>query len=169
MKFEQKMVFDFPPEVTQKYMTDEKALKDLADKHPDLVEIKVVKDTMKGDIRNLEMQYTVAANMPGPLKKVMGGAATQSLTMKLAIDTKNASGTMEMIPGQMPDKIKVSGKVTSSKEGDKWVQRVNGDASVKIFGIGKMAEKFLVETLQASSAHENRIRNEYMHSLGDKV
>ncbi len=165
MKFEQKMVFDFPPEVTEKYMTDEKALKDLADKHPDLVDIKIVKDTKDGDIRNLEMLYTVAANMPGPLKKVMGGAATQSMTMKLSVNSKDSSGTMEMIPGQMADKIKVTGKVITSKEGDKWVQRVNGDASVKIFGIGKMAEKFLVEQLQTSTAHENRIRNEYMHRM----
>ena len=107
--------------------------------------------------------------MPGPLKKVMGGAATQSMTMKLTVNTKNSSGTMEMIPGQLADKIKVTGKVSIAKEGNKWVQRINGDATVKIFGIGKMAEKFLVEQLQNSTAHENRIRNEYMHKMGEKA
>ena len=37
MKFQQRLAFDFPPEVTQKYMTDEKALQYIKDNHPELI------------------------------------------------------------------------------------------------------------------------------------
>ena len=169
MKFSQKLFFDFPPEVVQKYMADEKALNYLKDKHPDLKDVQLLVDKTDGDTRTIELKYFTEANLPGPLKKVLGGATTQGMTMKFVINTKNHSGTMEAIPDQMPDKIKVTGRVSLAKEGDKWAQKVDGEATVKIFGIGKMAEKFLVEKIQDSSQHETRIRNEFIHSLGDKA
>jgi hypothetical protein len=103
--------------------------------------------------------------LPGPIKKVMGSAASQALVMKLTMDTKTLTGTMEMIPGQMADKMKISGKVSVEKQGDRWVQRVDGDATVKIFGVGKVVEKFLVDKIQGSTATETRLRNEYMHKV----
>ena len=117
---------------------------------------------------SVEMKYTTDVSLPGPIKKVMGSAASQSLVMKLTVDTKTSTGTMEMIPSQMADKIKISGKVSVEKQGDRWVQRVDGDATVKIFGVGKIVEKFLVDKIQSSTAIETRLRNEYLHSLQKK-
>ena len=64
---------------------------------------------------------------------------------------------MEMIPSQMADKIKVSARISVAREGSGWVQHVDGDATVKIFGVGKMMEKFLVEKIQNSSESETRL------------
>ena len=169
MKFQQRLAFDFPPEVTQKYMTDEKALQYLKDNHPDLRDIEVIQDSEKGGKRVIEMKYISDVNLPGPLKKVMGGAASQALTIKFNINTKDHTGTMEMIPGQMADKIKVSGDISVKQQGDKWVQHIDGEVSVKIFGVGKMAEKFLVEKIESSSDVENRLRNEFVHKIEDKA
>jgi len=165
MKFLQEMAFDFPPEITQKYLTDPGALKYLKEKNPELRDIEVLADRQDGSKRIVELKYTTEVSLPGPIKKVMGGAASQSLVMKLTVDTKSLAGTMEMIPSQMADKIVISGKVSVAKQGDRWVQRIDGDATVKIFGLGKIVEKFLVEKIQASSALETRLRNEYMHSV----
>ena len=113
--------------------------------------------------------FRTDVSLPGPIKKVMGSAASQSLVMKLTVDTKTLTGTMEMIPSQMADKIKISGKVSVEKQGDRWVQRVDSDATVKIFGVGKVLEKFLVDKIQSSSVIETRLRNEYLHSVQKKA
>ena len=168
MKFVQQMAFDFPPEITQKYLTDEGALKYMVDNNPELTKIEVLVDREEGTKRTVEMKYTTDVSLPGPIKKVMGSAASQSLVMKLTVDTKSLTGTMEMIPSQMADKIKISGKVFVEKQGDRWVQRVDGDATVKIFGVGKVVEKFLVEKIQSSTEIETRLRNEYLHSVQKK-
>ena len=165
MKFVQQMTFDFPPEITQKYLTDDDALNYMVENNPELSKIEVLADRIDGTKRSVEMKYTTDVSLPGPIKKVMGGAASQALVMKLTMDTKTLTGTMDMIPGQMADKIKISGKVTVEKQGDRWVQRIDGEATVKIFGVGKVVEKFLVEKIQGSTATETRLRNEYLHKV----
>jgi len=165
MKFLQQMAFDFPPETTQKYLTDEGALKYMVDNNPELSKIEVLVDREEGTKRTVEMKYTTDVSLPGPIKKVMGSAASQALVMKLTVDSKTLTGTMEMIPSQMADKIKISGKVSVEQQGDRWVQRIDGDATVKIFGVGKVVERFLVDKIQSSTEIETRLRNEYLHSL----
>jgi len=169
VKFQQQMAFDFPPEITQKYLTDDGALQYMVENNPELSRIEVLVDREEGTKRTVEMKYTTAVSLPGPIKKVMGSAASQSLVMKLTLDSKTLTGTMEMIPGQMADKIKISGRVSVEKQGDRWVQRVDGDATVKIFGVGKVVEKFLVDKIQSSTAIETRLRNEYMQSKEKKA
>ena len=130
MKFLQQMAFDFPPEITQKYLTDQGALNYLVENNPELSRIEVLVDHEEGTTRTVEIKYTTDVSLPGPIRKVMGSAASQSLVMKLTVDTKTLAGTMEMIPSQMADKIKISGKVSVEKQGGRWVQRVDGDATV---------------------------------------
>ena len=165
MKFVQQMTFDFPPEITQKYLTDEDALNYMVENNPELSKIEVLADRVDGTNRTVEMKYTTDVSLPGPIKKVMGSAGSQALVMKLTMDTETLTGTMDMIPGQMADKIKISGKVAVEKQGDRWVQRIDGEATVKIFGVGKVVEKFLVEKIQGSTATETRLRNEYLHKV----
>jgi hypothetical protein len=165
MKFQQKMASDFPPEISQKYLADEGALKYLEENLPDISKIEVVTDRTEGNRRTVELKYTTEMSLPGPIKKVMGGAASQTMLTRFSVDTENHSGTMEMIPSQMADKIKVSAKISVAKEGNSWVQSVDGDATVKIFGVGKMIEKFLVEKIQSSSESETRLRNAYVKSV----
>ncbi len=165
MKFQQRLVLDFPPDVTMKYMTDEKTLKYITDNDPELTNIEVLGDRMEGDMRIIEFRYTTEMSMPGPLKKLVGGATAQSMVMKFKMNTKTFAGTMEVQPSQMADKIKVAGKISLQEQGNKWVQVVEGDVSIKIFGVGKMAEKFLVEKMDTSAATEIRLRNEYMRTV----
>ncbi len=162
MKFQQSLTFDFPPDVTQKYLTDEKALEYLKNNHPDIRDIQVLDDREEGGRRVVEMRYVTDVSLPGPIKKVLGSAASQSMVMKFTVNQKDNSGTMEMIPSQMADKIKISGAWTQEKRGDRWVQLMSGDATVKVFGVGKMIEKLLVEKIHSSSEAESRLRNEYI-------
>ena len=165
MKFQQRLILDFPPDVTMKYMTDEKAIKYVTERDPELTGIEVLVDRMEGDKRIMEMKYTTETNLPGPLKKLVGGATAQSMIMKFNMDTKTFAGTMSVQPSQMADKVKISGKISLKEQGNKCVQVVDGDVSIKIFGVGKMAEKFLVEKMDTSAASEIRLRNEYMKTV----
>jgi len=164
MKFQQKMPSDFPPETSQKYLTDAGALKHLEEHLPDISRIELVTDRTEGNRRTVELKYTAEMSLPGPIKRVLGGAASQTMLTRFSIDTRTHSGTMEMIPSQMADKIKVSAKISVVREGNTWVQFVDGEATVKIFGVGKMIEKFLVEKIQSSSEAETRLRDAYMRT-----
>ncbi len=164
MKFQQRLLFDFPPEVTSKYMTDEKSLQYIADNHPEITKIEVLEDKSEGNKRIISLKYTSEVSLPGPIKKVMGGSAAQTMVIKFVIDTTTNTGSMDVTPSQMADKIKVGGRISTTKQGDKWLQQVDGEATVKIFGVGKVMEKFLVEKIQSSSNAETRLRNEYMRN-----
>lgn len=165
MKFQQRMASNFPPDISQKYLADAGALQYLEEHLPDISRIQLVADRTEGNRRTVELKYTTEMSLPGPIKKVMGGAASQTMLTKFSIDTKTHSGTMEMIPSQMADKIKVSAKISVAREGNTWVQFVDGEATVKIFGVGKMIEKFLVDKIQSSSEAETRLRDAYMRSV----
>jgi hypothetical protein len=169
MKFQQSLVFEYPPEITQKYLTDEKALAYIKEHHPELSGIEVLEDREEGGKRMVTMKYTSDVNLPGPIKKVIGGGASQSIVMKLTVDLKSFAGTMEMKPSQMADKIKISGKTFMEKQGNRWIQHMDGDATVSIFGVGKMIEKFLVEKIQNSSSTETRLRNDYLRKIHEKA
>ena len=169
MKFVQQMAFDFPPETTQKYLTDDGALKYMVDNNPELSKIEVLADRDGGDQAHCGDEVHHGRIPPGADQEGHGKCRLPGPRHEAHVDTKTLTGTMEMIPGQMADKIKVSGKVSVEKQGDRWVQRVDGDATVKIFGVGKVVEKFLVEKIQGSTATETRLRNEYMHKVQKKA
>jgi hypothetical protein len=169
MKFQQRLVFEYPPEITQKYLTDTQALMYIQDKHPDLSHIEVLEDREEGGTRTVVMKYTTDVSLPGPIKKVLGGAAAQSLVMKLTVDTTAFKGTMEMKPSQMADKIKIAGRFSMEKQGNRWIQLMEGDATVSVFGVGRMIEKFLVDKIQSSSETETRLRNEYLRTVQAKT
>ena len=70
MKFVQQMAFDFPPETTRKYLTDEGALNYMVDNNPELSRIEVLGDREEGTKRTVEMKYITDVSLPGPIKRI---------------------------------------------------------------------------------------------------
>jgi hypothetical protein len=113
------------------------------------------------------MKYTLDLPMPGPVKKALGGGIS-SLVADLIVDTTNNTGTLDITPSVFADKIKAGGRLYFEKRGEKWIQRMEGDVTVKIFAVGKMVEKFFADKFQSSFGQESRLRNEYMVKMEKK-
>ncbi len=94
------------------------------------------------------------------MKKVLGGLNT--FVVELIMDTKSNQGTMEITPTKMADKIKAGGRIYFEEQGGQWVQNIVGDVTVKMFGVGKLVEKFIVNSFQSSFNQESKLRNDYL-------
>jgi hypothetical protein len=155
---------DFPPETYQKYLVDEGALAYLRENHPEIRDLEALENRPENDKIYIKLKYTMEVSMPGPVKKALGGAS-HSFVADLILDTQNNTATLEFNPARMVDKIKAGARVAFEKQGDRWMQRMDGDVTVKIFGVGKVVEKFIVEKFKNSYAIEARLRNDYMSRI----
>ena len=164
MKLSGSFPCDFPPEIYQKYLVDDRALTYLKENHPEILDLEVLENRTDNDKIYIKLKYTMEVSMPGPVKKALGGAS-HSFVADLILDTQNNTATLEFNPARMADKIKAGARVAFEKRGDHWIQRMDGDVTVKIFGVGKVVEKFLVDKIQSSTEIETRLRNEYLHNV----
>jgi hypothetical protein len=162
MKLSGSFPCDFPPEVYQKYLIEEGALTYLSENHPEIRGVEVIENRAQDDKIYVKMKYTMEVSMPAPIKKALGGAS-HSFVADLILDTQNNTATLEFIPARLGDKIKAGARITFDKEGDHWIQRLDGDVTVKILGLGRVVEKFIVEKFHNSYTLEARLRNEYVH------
>lgn len=151
---------DFPPETYQKYLADNGALAYLAENHPEILHVEVLENRAQDGKVYVKLKYTMEVSMPGPVKRALGGAS-HSFVADLVLDPRNHTATLEFNPARLADKIKAGAVITFQKQGDHWVQQMNGDVTVRIFGVGKIVERFIVEKFQSSYAIEARLRNEY--------
>ncbi len=160
MEIKSRSAFDFSPEIVRESLADDKAIAYIVDNHPEIQSVEMLKNRSQGEKVFLEMKYTMDIPMPGPVKKVLGDL--NSFVLELILDTRNNNGTMEITPTRMAGKIKGGGRIYFKQEGDKWIQNVEGDVTAKIFGVGKLVEKFIVENFNKSFGEECRLRNEYI-------
>ena len=162
MKLSGSFPCDFPPEIYQKYLVDEGALAYLRENHPEIRDVEVLENRAEDGKIYVKLKYTMEVSMPGPVKKALGGAS-HSFVADLILDTQNNTATLEFNPARLADKIKAGAVITFKREGDHWIQHMDGDVTVKIFGVGRVVEKFIVDSFQNSYAIEARLRNEYAH------
>ena len=162
MKLSGSFPCDFPPEVYQKYLVDEGALAYLSQNHPEIRDVEVIENRAQDDKVYVKMKYTMEVSMPAPVKKALGGAS-HSFVADLILDTQNNTATLEFNPARLGDKIKAGARIAFERDGDHWIQRLDGDVTVKILGLGRVVEKFIVEKFQNSYTIEARLRNEYVH------
>lgn len=168
MKIDLAFPFDFPPEVIRTYLFDEGALRYVVEHHPEIKNLAIYDKKEEGGKIHFKMRYELDLPMPAPIKKALGGGIS-SVVAELILDTETNTGTLEITPSVFADKIKAGGRVYFEKRGDKWIQHMEGDVTVKIFAVGKMVEKFFVEKFESSFGHESRLRNDYIRSMEAKA
>ncbi|MDH5675615.1 MAG: DUF2505 domain-containing protein [Myxococcales bacterium] len=94
-----------------------------------------------GSVRR-RVECVPPAEIPGPLKKVLGESA--GYTEVGRFDPSRRRFEVEVIPNVAADKIKSRVAIWAEPRGDKQIERVvEMDTTVKIFGVGKMAEGFI--------------------------
>jgi len=160
MELRSRFAFDYPPEVVRDSVLDERSIRYIIDRHPEISALEMLKRREEGERVALDLKYTVDVPMPGPVKKVLGGLNT--FVVELILDTRSNQGTLEIVPARMGDKIKAGGRIFFEQQGDRWVQNVVGDVTVKMFGVGKLVEKFIVASFQKSFDLECKLRNDYL-------
>ncbi len=164
MKIDLAVAFDFPPEVIRKYLFDEGAKQYVVDNHPEIQDITIFDQREEEGKLQFKMKYSLNLPMPGPIQKALGGSIS-SVVVDLILDTTNNTGTLDITPSVLADKIKAGGRLYFEKKGDKWIQHLEGDVTVKIFAVGKMVEKFFIEKFEASFGRESMLRNQYIQKM----
>ena len=94
-----------------------------------------------GPTWTMKNRVTPQDNMPGFLKKLIGGSFSyeESLTHQKGAD----SVTCSMVPSAMRDKLKMGYTMRLRPDGDNACRRImEWEVEVKIFGVGGQIEKF---------------------------
>lgn len=112
-----------------------------------------------GDLWTMKNRLAPADNMPGFIKKLVGGGFSyeESLSHKKGSDTLTAT----MVPNVLRDKFKMFYSLRAVPLSDSACRRVmDWEIEIKIFGIGGQVEKFAAgeveRGLDASAAYFNR-------------
>lgn len=160
MKLEGSFPIEGSPETFRKYIADPQALAYVKDRHPEIAGLKALEHRQEGEKLFVKLEYNMDVPMPGPVKKALGGS--HPFVVDLIIDTKTDAATLEILPSRLADKIKAGGRIYFEQKGGRWVQNMDGDVTVKMFGVGKLVEKFVVERFQKAFALETQLRNEFI-------
>ncbi len=94
------------------------------------------------------IQCTPERDLPGPLKKLIADGSSYEEIVKYTWGSMKAE--WETIPSMMADKVSSKGEYSFTQDGDSIVREVSGDIEVKVFGVGKIAEKFLIAEAEKS-------------------
>lgn len=164
MKYEARFELDFPPEVISQYMVDPLALKYVVDHHPEIAKLEVLEDRTEGEMRYVKVRYQVNVPVPAAIKKVLK-ADPNSFVIDMKVNNTEHFAEFKVIPDIMADKFEGSGKVYYRREGERWTQYMEGEITVKFFGVGGMMEKFAVNKAKESFGQEVKLRNDYLLAL----
>lgn len=129
-------------------------------------EFKVVslEDTSNGKRRVVEATPEMG-DLPGPLKKVVGDGIGYREEAELDRSAKRL--TTKVIPNKMGDKIKIEGVIHTEPAGDNKCKRIyTAKVNVKMFGVGGMMEKRILDDMKKSYATAASFTNEFLKEKG---
>ena len=163
MRIKESFRCDFPPPQARESLFDEEANRYVIQHHPEIVDLKVLEKKESGKKIHAKLDYTMEVPMPGPVRKVLG-SERNGFVVEMTLNTDDDRGTMSVLPKVLPDKIKVQGQIYFEEKGDHWLQYLEGDLNVGIFGVGKLIEKFIRDKFRTSFGEEVRLRNEFLRN-----
>lgn len=127
-------------------------------------EVKVFEDTPKGKRRVIEATPDLG-EMPGPMKKLVGDGVGYREESELDRESKRMQ--VKVIPSKLADKIKMEGVFFTRSAGEGKCTRVfEMDVNVKIFGVGGMVEKKILDDLAQSYDKAAKFTNAYLEEKG---
>ncbi len=152
---------DFPPEIFRKYVIDKEALEYLSNNHPEISSIQILDSHSENDKLFVKLRYNIKGSLPWQAPKILA-RISQSFIADLILDTQNNISTMEINPILLSNRIYTGGRIYFEKVNDRWLQHIEGDITVNVFGIGMIIEKFIEKKFRNIFTLENQIRNQYM-------
>lgn len=134
-------------------------------KATNLAEFRVMESGDQGGVFVRKVHVIPDVVLPGPLKKLLGDSVGYTET------DRAPQGGMQYdwvaIPDAIADKARISGvfKIEAAGE-DRSRRTIEGEVEVKIFGIGKLAEKFVIDELEKNYA---KVAREQGRWIAEKV
>jgi hypothetical protein len=118
-----------------------------------------------------KVRYAPRVDLPGPIRKFAGGDEIEQLIDYCEITVFNraartATLEIESVAGET---IQVFGNVRFIEEGDGVRMKFDGEAKVKIFGIGKVIERFIVSEVKKRYALVERFLQTYLDEGRDRT
>lgn len=111
----------------------------------------VVSEVREGDVLRRTLRVEPERDLPAPLLRVTGGRSL-SYREHLVLDLKTATGSWSVEPDLLSGRLTASGTLRiSAKEGG-CIRHLAGEVRVRIPGLGKLAERFIVAELERSYA-----------------
>ena len=105
-----------------------------------------------------------AVDLPAPIAKVIGDVSWHE---EGTWDAKTNRYRFKIIPASMPDKSNITGEVWCEPKGDRKVERVaKMNVEVKIFVVGGMVEKRIMEDTRKSYEQAAKFTNEFVKEKG---
>jgi hypothetical protein len=118
---------------------------------------------LKEDQGQVERQVRVTPDreIPAPAAKVMGSSRI-SYVETLTYTLGSGRGQWSTASSVLPDKIESFGNLAITQVGNAVVRRVTGQITVRIFGLGKVVERFIVADVVRSYAEAARFTEAYV-------
>ena len=118
-----------------------------------------------------KVRYAPRVDLPGAIRKFAGGEGLEQLIEYNEItvfDRAARTATLE-VESIAEDKIQVRGQVRFIEERDGVRLKFEGEAKVKVFGIGTVAERFIVNEVKKRYALVERFLQRYIDEGRDRA
>lgn len=103
--------------------------------------------------------------IPAPVKKVIG--ETLGYREEGVFDKAQKRYRLKVIPSKMADKLSVHGELWTTAVGDREVRRFfTGSVVCKIFGVGGLVEKRIIDDMKTSYASSAEFTNRFIVEKG---
>ena len=105
-----------------------------------------------------------ATDLPGPIAKVVGDL---SWIEEGTFDKKTGRYRVKVVTASMPDKTHIAGELWCEPRGDKRCERfAKMNIEVKVFMVGGLVEKRIMEDMKKSYDAAAKFTNEYVREKG---
>lgn len=104
--------------------------------------------------------------IPAPVAKVLGAERIE-YTEHIDYSFGSFAGRWHTVSSVMPDKVQSFGSFSFAAQGAHVLRVVEGEINVKVFGLGKIIERFIVADVEKSYAQAAAYTNTYLAAQHD--
>jgi hypothetical protein len=124
------------------------------------------RELVRLDVKGKHLTRVVKAaprgrEIPGPVAKVLGAGRIEYVE-HIEYDLGTYAGTWKSISSVMTDKVLSSGTFRFVPTGTGVTRIVEGDVTVKVFGVGGMIERFIIADVEKSYDAAAQFTREYL-------
>ena len=127
--------------------------------------LKLNRELVKRDVKDGKLSRVVRVGpqreIPAPVAKVLGAEKIE-YTEYLDYVMGSNHGTWHTASSLLSDKIKSAGSFSFKEQADGILRVVEGDVTVKIFGLGKVVEKFIIADIERGYVHAAKFTEDWV-------
>jgi len=139
-------VYDCEPEAFWAHHLDEESRRVKEVEGCGAESFRVLSKKRQGDVVIVRSELVEAPDVPAPVRRLFGETIRAEEMLRWEEGSNTAA--FEHTPETMPDRVRMSGRLTTEPLGDGRCRGVlNADVTVKLFGVAGMVERLLAKEL----------------------